>query len=78
MTVTDAKPRRKTTARAAKRRLRLPCTLNTAASERFRALPLKERERILEEFRAACAPAFPSADAYIAEKRREQARDHDA
>ena len=61
--------------RARRIRPRLAMTIDTSASETFRALPLKERKRILEEFREACAPAFASVDEYLAEKRRENERE---
>ncbi len=59
------------------RRLRtsLAMTVNAEASDLFRSLPMKERERILEEFRTAFAPAFSdmTVDEYIAERRKEAA-----
>jgi len=60
-----------------KRRIRLPYTLNTEASDRFRALPPAERRRRLEAFREVGARLFKSSAEYIAEKRREDARDRD-
>lgn len=78
--MTAANPKAKPLARTrpARRRLRLNFTMHTEASDRFRALPLPERKRIVEEFRQACAPAYASVDEYLAEKHREQARDADA
>lgn len=64
--------------RMKKRSLRLPYTVNAEASEQFLALPMNERERRIAEFREACAPAFASVDEYLAEKRRETARDNEA
>lgn len=45
------------------------------AAERFHALPASERERILNEFRAAFADAFASTEDYLKQKRRENARE---
>lgn len=78
MTATNPKARSSPPTRPARRRLCLNFTMHTEASDHFRALPLKERKRIVEEFRQACAPAYASVDEYLAEKRREQARDADA
>ncbi len=59
------------------RRAHLSMTVNTEGSDTFRSLPMKERERILEEFRAAFAPAFSNmtVDEYIAQRRKEAARE---
>ncbi len=63
------------TGRPRRARPKLAMTVDMSASDAFRALPLKERKRIVEEFREACAPAFASVDEYLAEKRRETGRE---
>lgn len=54
-------------------RPQLDMVINTKASEKFRSLPMKERELILEEFRVAFAPLFAntSVDEFIAERHNE-------
>lgn len=49
-----------------RRRLRLPCIVDNKAADDFRSLPMKERERLLAEFREICAPAFSSVAEYLA------------
>ncbi len=52
-------------------------TINTEGSDAFRSLPMRERDRILEEFRAALVPAFSdmTVDEYIAQRRKEAAHE---
>lgn len=50
-------------------------TASTEAADRFHDLPMAERDRILDEFRAVFADAFASTDDYLAEKRRESERE---
>ena len=69
-TVTDGKPH------SIPKRPGLRCAPDTRAARRFRALPAKDRDRLLEEFRAACAPAFSSVEEYLTEKRQEKADNH--
>ncbi len=59
------------------RRAQLDMTVNTEGADAFRSLPMRERERILEDFRAAFAPAFSdmTVDEYIAQRRREAAHE---
>ena len=50
-------------------------TVSTAEAEKFHALPLAERERILDEFRDVFAGVFDSVDDYLTENRRENANE---
>ncbi len=56
----------------------LDMIINTKASDKFRSLPIEEREAILEEFRAAFAPVFAdlTVDEFIAERHKEE--EHEA
>ena len=59
-------------------RIKLPVKVNTEASDRFHALPLKERDRILKESQDHVTKAMAGVmtlDDYLTERRREAERD---
>lgn len=66
-----------TVRRRSRARRALNMTIHAGGSDAFRSLSMKERERILEEFRIAFAPAFSdmTVDEYIADRRKEAARE---
>ena len=77
MTSTTRAVRRGTVKPRRHRRADLAMTINTEGSDAFRSLPMRERDRILEEFRAALVPAFSdmTVDEYIAQRRKEAAHE---